>query len=319
MDFFIENGINWVIVIQNLGAWLELPMRFFTFLGSEEFFLIVLPVLYWSVDSALGFRVALMLVVTGGINDILKLGMAGPRPYWVSAQVKPFSAETSFGVPSGHAQVATGIWGTLAGNYKKTWGWVVACAVIFLIGFSRMYLGVHFPHDVLFGWILGIITLWAFSTFWGRVQSVITNMSMSGQILLAFGISLVFILLGYLMKTSQADFVMPADWITNARRSGAEPDPVSLNGIITTAATLFGIGAGAAWMNQYQASGSIKKRVLRYIIGLVGILIFWFLLGAIFPRGESLIPYIFRFMRYTLVGGWVTGGAPWLFQKIKLA
>ena len=45
MDFFLQNGIDWIVAIQSLGSWLELPMKFFTFLGYENFFLLVLPLL----------------------------------------------------------------------------------------------------------------------------------------------------------------------------------------------------------------------------------------------------------------------------------
>ena len=61
------------------------------------------------------------------------------------------------------------------------------------------------------------------------------------------------------------------------------------------------------------------KRALRYLIGLVGILIFWFGLGAIFPRQEEIISYVLRYFRYVLVGFWVSGGAPWVFLRFKLA
>jgi hypothetical protein len=42
-------------------------------------------------------------------------------------------------------------------------------------------------------------------------------------------------------------------------------------------------------------------------------------LGQIFPRNADLISYALRFVRYTLIGFWVAGGAPWVFKKIKLA
>ena len=41
-------------------------------------------------------------------------------------------------------------------------------------------------------------------------------------------------------------------------------------------------------------------------------------LGEIFPRGDGLLVYSLRFLRYALVGWWVTGGAPWVFMRFKL-
>jgi hypothetical protein len=117
-------------------------------------------------------------------------------------------------------------------------------------------------------------------------------------------------------------YVFPEAWTENALRAGPLPDPVTLEGILTSAGSLFGLSAGAAWIaarGGYQASGPVEKRALRYVIGLIGILILWFGLGQVFPRDETLISYILRYLRYSLVGFWVIAGAPWLFFHFKLA
>src|SRR5919109_4277968 len=106
MDALIQNNIDWIVAIQSLGNWLELPMIFFTALGNENFFFLVLPLLYWSVDTGLGLRIALILATSNYLNSIVKLLFAAPRPYWISTQVDPFSVESTFGIPSGHAQNA---------------------------------------------------------------------------------------------------------------------------------------------------------------------------------------------------------------------
>jgi membrane-associated phospholipid phosphatase len=319
MENLIESSIPLIVSIQNIGNWFELPMKFFTFLGSEEFFLFLLPILYWCVDSKLGWRIGLMLVVSNGVVGVLKLAFADPRPYWVSAQIQPLVAEASFGAPSGHAEIAAGVWGITASYYKKRSGWLLAGLIIFLIGFSRIYLGAHFPHDVLLGWLFGVITLSLFLTYWDRVESAIKTLQPASQIILAFSVSLFFVILGILAWIPLWDFSLPAEWIANSLRSGEQAAPVSLSGVITTAGTLFGLSVGAVWMKQYQPSGPIAKRAISYVVGLVGVILFWVLLGQVFPRDESLIAYILRFIRYVLVGGWVTGGAPWLFEKLGLA
>jgi hypothetical protein len=72
-------------------------------------------------------------------------------------------------------------------------------------------------------------------------------------------------------------------------------------------------------MGGYQAAGPIEKRAIRYVIGLIGVLILYMGLGAIFPRGDGLIFYVLRYIRYALLGWWVSGGAPWVFVRFKLA
>ena len=54
MDSLISFGVSFITAFQSLGTWLEAPMKFFSFLGSENFFLLFLPFIYWCVDAALG-------------------------------------------------------------------------------------------------------------------------------------------------------------------------------------------------------------------------------------------------------------------------
>jgi membrane-associated phospholipid phosphatase len=318
-----DSSIAFILAVQNLGAWLEAPMRFFTFLGTENFYLLILPVLYWCVDAGLGLRVGVVLLLGNGVNEIFKLALHSPRPYWVSTQVKPLSAESSFGAPSAHAQNAISVWGISASYVRKPWAWVVAIIIAFLIGFSRMYLGVHFLGDVLLGWLIGSLILFAILRSWDSVGSWLVKKGFAVQAVLSLAVSSTMILIGAIFVYGLRDYSLPADWMTNAvRASDVSPAPVSLSGIITSAATLFGLALGAAWIGQmggFQATGPLEKRALRYIVGLIGVAIFYYGLGEILPRGETFVPYILRFVRYTLVGLWVSGGAPWLFFRFNLA
>lgn len=322
MDWLVQNGVNWILAIQGLGAWLEAPMQFFSFLGTEDFFFLVLPLLYWSVDAPLGMRVAYILMASASLNQYFKLLFAGPRPYWVSEQVIPFSAESSFGVPSGHAQNAVSVWGILAAGLRKRWAWGVALALMFFIGFSRWYLGVHFIHDVVAGWILGALLLWALIRFERPVVAWFSGQAFGMQSLTAFVISLVLIGLGLLSAAPLADYAFPEAWRENALRAGELPDPVSMAGFVTLGGTFFGLTVGAAWIGSrggYQVEGPVAKRALRYVIGLIGVVLLMFGLDMIFPDGHTLVPLMFRFVRYALVGFWIFAGAPWLFFRFNLA
>lgn len=322
MDALIQNGIDWLVAIQSLGGWLELPMKFFTFLGYENFFFLVLPLIYWSLDAGVGLRVALILTTSNYLYSMVKFLFAAPRPYWVSPRIHPFSAETSFGIPSGHAQNAAAIWGIMAAGINKRWAWLTAFVLTFLIGFSRLYLGVHFPHDVLAGWLIGLVLLFVFLRFWQPVGAWLKTKPFSQQVGLAFVVSLFMIATSLLSHAHLDGYAFPAEWVDNALRAGSLPEPASIEGIFTSAGSFFGLAAGAAWIASrggYQASGPVEKRALRYVIGLVGIIILWYGLGEVFPRGETLIPVILRYIRYALVGFWVTAGAPWLFFHFKLA
>lgn len=246
----------------------------------------------------------------------------GPRPYWYSTDVIGYASETSFGVPSGHAQIAFGVWGMLATSIRNWWGWLIAIIVILLIGISRLYLGVHFPHDVILGWLMGALLLWLVLRFWKPVTAWPKKMSLGQQILASFLSSLVLILFSLIpfLWLKITNWQPPQAWAEYAKEA------VSMSVAFTTAGTLFGLLAGLAWFNHqggFDANGPLWKRILRYVLGLVGVLVFYLgmkvLFGLIVTDAEAVLPYILRYIRYVLVGAWISAGAPWIFVKLKLA
>ncbi len=79
---------------------------------------------------------------------------------------------------------------------------------------------------------------------------------------------------------------------------------------------------GAAWLRYsggFSAAGSGWRLIARYIFGLAGILVIWFGLDQVFPDGEMLLALSLRYVRYMLVGLWVSGAAPWLFMRFGWA
>jgi hypothetical protein len=263
------------------------------------------------------------MLFSSGLNSILKIPFHGPRPYWFSPEVTPLWAETSFGVPSGHAQQSVTVWGFMAGYLRKPWAWAVAIFLMLMIGLSRPFLGAHFFLDMFVGWLVGSLLLWLFLRYWDGVVAWAREKSLGQQVTFAFLVSLGMILIGGLIAFLNRGFVLPETWLANAARIGDElPAPVSVSGIITSAATLFGLLTGVAWIADrggWQASGPVWMRAARYVLGLVGVLVIWYGLGAIFPRGEALLPYVLRYIRYGLLGLWVSAGAPLMFMKLKLS
>lgn len=324
METILQGGIAFILWFQGLGGWLVFPMKALSFFGSEEFFLVALPVIYWCFDSRAGLRIGTIVLLTGSLNDVLKLALHGPRPYWYSSQVKAYAAETSFGVPSGHSQTAVGLWGMGAALIKRPWAWAVAVTMMLLIGLSRLYLGVHFVHDVLLGWTLGWVVLWVFLRWWDQAAAWVKTKSLGQQVGLALALSLVLIVLGAISFGTLRGWTLPALWLENARLAGVTelPAPITLNGTIASAAALFGMLAGLAWMQTqggFDSRGSLAQRAGRLFLGVIGILVIYAGLKAIFPHNEDLVSYVFRYLRFSLVGAWISAGAPWVFLKLKLA
>ena len=122
MEYLYELGISIVLVVQGLGEWLSAPMKLLSFMGSAEFYLLIMPFLVWSVDYSLGLRLGIMLMVSGSLNFFFKISFHQPRPYWVSSKIQNLTAPMgSFGLPSGHSQNAASVFGLLAASIKRKW------------------------------------------------------------------------------------------------------------------------------------------------------------------------------------------------------
>ncbi len=325
MEILHQLELNWILLVQTVFAWATEAMRMVSMLGQEDFFMLIMPMLYWSVDATLGFRLGIMLLVSNEVNSLAKLGFHSPRPYWVDSHIRAFVSESSFGLPSGHAQNAAAIWGLLAVSVRETWVRAVLVALIFLIGFSRVVLGVHFISDVATGWLIGGLLLWLFLLLENRTLGWLRTRTFRQLLVMAVTTTIVMISAVLLSNLALGSWQVLAEWKQNAiaAQPGSEINPLDISHAFTTAGTWFGMLVGAAWLYHLQggfnANGSSSQRLLRYLIGTAGIFVFWYGLGSIFPRNADLLSYSLRFSRYTLVGLWVTALAPLLFQRMGIA
>src|SRR5512136_3123567 len=208
MDTWLLWGTPVVVWLQSLGSFLVTPMKALSFLGTEEFFLLVMPAMVWCIDASLGLRIGMVLLTSTGVNSILKVLVGWPRPFWVSDSVKAYAFESSYGLPSGHAQNAMALWGRMAAGLKRA-GWAIGLGIlILLISLSRLYLGVHFPSDVLAGWIVAAILLALFLWLEKPVMAWMARQSLGVQLLVPLLFALAMIGAGTLASRATAGRVV---------------------------------------------------------------------------------------------------------------
>lgn len=123
-----------------------------TYLGDEIAFLVLALILMWCVDKRTGYYILSVGFLGTITNQFMKLWFRIPRPwvldesFTILEQAREGASGYSF--PSGHTQSAVGTFGAIAYITKnKILRWL-CLAIVFLVPFSRMYLGVHTPMDV---------------------------------------------------------------------------------------------------------------------------------------------------------------------------
>ena len=162
MEAFLESLIPWgadaIEAVQSISTpALDVLFIFITLLGQEVFFLILLPAVFWCVGKGPGMRLAFLLVVTVVVNELLKGVFVEPRPFVVNSAIEPKLVYAGYSFPSGHAQVSATVWPALARHVRRGWFTALAIVMIVAVSFSRVYLGVHYPHDVAAGALVGLI------------------------------------------------------------------------------------------------------------------------------------------------------------------
>jgi membrane-associated phospholipid phosphatase len=291
VDGLTQYSLELIVALQQIHPALHLIFRGFTFLGQPQFYLLILPALVWCVDLRMGARVGVFLLFSSQLNTVLKELFQQPRPgdFDPSLQLAWFEG---YGLPSGHAQLVVVFWGAIASWARRRWLWILLAGLMFLVGFSRLYLGVHFPQDILAGWAIGALSLVLYLAAQPSLERGLAGMDLRWQILLGVGVPLIL-------------------FVTAPGKS-----------VALAMGALSGASLGLALERRYvrfSAAGPIWQRALRFFVGTVVILPLYGLQGTIsVPEGSW--PYLAsRYLFLVGVGLWITLGAPWLFRLLHLA
>src|SRR3989304_6021379 len=229
MDALTQWEVTINLFLQGLDKGMYPVMAAITWLGTEYFYMLIMTVIYWCVDTTLGLRFGLILMLSDSFKSFFKVLFHTPRPYWIDTRVQALSVESSFGMPSGHSFTAT---------VKRKSYWLAA-AIILLMGISRMYLGVHFLRDVLLGWLIGALILALFIYFEKPVVDWFTPLTLGLRLAAALASALLMIAAGMAVHAVTAEWVMPAAWAANALAGAPrEPiDPTHMEGIFNVRGT----------------------------------------------------------------------------------
>lgn len=252
--------------------------------GSQIFYFLLFPYLFWQKDKKLGLYVASSLLLTMYLNVLLKEIIALPRPIDYPG-IRSLFTQSALGhsFPSGHAQGSAAIWSMIIKFYNKTSTKILGIVLIFLVSFSRLYLGVHWPLDVIVGILLGLISSLI-------IYKSIKTFNLPESFLLKLTLSL-----------------LPLIFILTFPHKDIGKYMGILSGIWTGSLS-------EDYFIGYQPKNKGFIRSLgKYFLGFAGSV-------ALYKFVEFVLPLsgIFLIVLYFVLGLWLTLGAPFVFAKLYL-
>jgi len=307
MESVLQWGLDFIRLIQSHASPpLTTVMIGITWLGSSTAYMILIPLIYWCIDEKKGFRLALVILVSAWLNVTLKFLCEQPRPFFAAYDPSlGMISEKLGGLPSGHAQNALVMWIIIASWIKRKWAYSAAAFICLIVSFSRVYLGVHFPTDILAGWLLGGLVLCAYFLLNEKIEALLAKGGERAQMICVAAVSFLMIL-----YRPSDDFIM----------LGAVFLGLGGGYILNRRYVKFTSAVAAA---NHAAKNQLAKYLrlcVRFVLGLTVTALILVLFRKITPADRSTSYFmIIYFARYALIGLWAGVGAPWLYCVLRLA
>ena len=268
-----------------------------TYTAQELFVVGIICWLFWCSNKRLAYTLGFSYFTSGILVQGLKITFRIPRPWILDSSFQPVASAvpgaTGYSFPSGHTQSITALFGTAALHFRKHLHQILCFVVIFLVGFSRMYLGCHTPKDVIVSFSLSFLCVIFCYHYIYRKKSFEKAPGKVAVIMLFISLALSFYSL-FLEKTGYIDSIYAKDCL----KAG---------------------GAGAAFALGYyleqrfirfRLPENTKHKILRLVFGLLGALI---IQEGLKPLIGTSLPA--SFLRYFLTVFWILTVYPFLFTK----
>jgi len=271
--------------------------EFFTLFGEDTVFILMIAFILWCGSKKKGFAIYSTLLTSLVAMSTLKALVRSPRPFEVLPDIQGKRVETATGYsfPSGHTTGAASFYSSIAVTLRKQWISIICGFLILMVAVSRMYLGVHWPLDVVAGLILGVsITIITYDMFLKLYDDPVRLVRFA--LIIGIGGSAGAILLAFLIPAGLVD-------------PTAFTDPMKLLSLAGGGYLGFALDQSRL---HYATTGSLKVKAFRYAFG---VLVLMLVQGS-----KPFLPdhLFFSFLRYIVTGFWASGLYPMLGLRLRL-
>ena len=329
LHFIHQWGIEVIRTVQNFSTpFLNEIMKFFTEASTYGFVVFIIGLYLWCIDYKKGLHLAYGAAFTSGLNGGIKRIFRIPRPFAHAPEIM-LKSIGGFSTPSGHSSISAFIYPAVL--FYKPFGEKLSkdaqstkpqksgsalvkikipAAIILplLVGFSRIYLGVHYPTDVLLGWGLGAFIFLRMMFFLPAIEAKLSTLNRTDE---GDAQNIKFKKTASIRFTLAAFFSFILIFISREK--------------VTEAGAILGLAFGNIRILEnskysFDASkGSFLQKFLRFIIGsalsCIPILIFYLL-----KIDSSYAQYrLYRFLEFFTVGLIASGLAPIIFCLLKIS
>ncbi|MBR6526003.1 MAG: phosphatase PAP2 family protein [Clostridia bacterium] len=190
--------------------WLDAVVDALTYLGDEVFFMLAGLLLLWCINKKWGFRLLFIGMLGTSLNQLLKGIFCIPRPWILDPNFQIVESArggaTGYSFPSGHTHSAANVFGTLAMMIRKKWVTALCILLVLVVGFSRMYLGVHTPLDVGVSLLLGLVTVCGMGLLFERAKNDRNTLLVAAGAVVFTALALLYLLFAPKTERNMAEF-----------------------------------------------------------------------------------------------------------------